>query len=254
VLVVVLLYLAARRRPGPWWLAAAALAYAGLLWTHTRAAFLVLSGGLVVLGLAQRRRVPLALALATLVVSIGFVKAFPHIGPTTSYTPEELEILERQGAENPGEDTDPLSADESSLSSHWRNLRDGVRTVLEHPQGFGLGNAGVSASRTDVDVKAGESTYTEIGVDAGLAGAAVLVAWFAALLVALWRRSAWLTAAVASVAVLGLQTDVLGVHWLAYVLFALAGAVLTRPEPCDDQLQGGVERAAVGPDGSMPGA
>ena len=254
VLVVVLLYLAARRRPGPWWLASAALAYAGLLWTHTRAAYLVLAGGLVVLALAQRRRLPLVLALLSLVVSIGFVKAFPHIGPTTSYTPEELEFLERQGAANPGEDTDPLSADESSLSSHWHNLRDGARTVLEHPQGYGLGNAGVSASRTDVDVKAGESTYTEIGVDAGLAGAAALVAWWVALLVALWPRSAWLTAAVASVAVLGLQTDVLGVHWLSYVLFALAGSALSGPGPCDDQSRGGVGRAAGGADGSMPGA
>jgi hypothetical protein len=228
--IVVLLYLVARR-PRGWWLAAVALVYAGLLWTHTRAAFLALAGGLVVLALVQRRWLPVALAAASLVVSIGFVKAFPHIGPETSYTRAELEFLEDNAAANPGEDTDPLSTGESSLASHWRNLRDGVETVLEHPQGRGLGNAGVSAVRTGVDVKAGESSYTELGVDAGIAGAAAFVAWLVALLAGLWRRSAWLTAAVAAVAALGLQTDVIGVHWLAYVLFILAGAALTRPEP-----------------------
>jgi uncharacterized membrane protein len=94
-------------------------------------------------------------------------------------------------------------------------------------------------------VKAGESTYTELGVDTGIAGAAAFIAWLVALLVALSQRSAWLTAAVAAVAALGLQTDVIGVHWIAYVVFALAGAALTRPDPSG---------AATGANGSMPGA
>ena len=46
----------------------------------------------------------------------------------------------------------------------------GSATVVRHPQGFGLGNAGVSASRTGVEIKAGESTYTELGVDTGSSG------------------------------------------------------------------------------------
>ena len=62
-----------------------------------------------------------------------------------------------------------------------------MRTVLQHPQGFGLGNAGSTASRTGVAIKAGESTYTELGVDTGLLGGLVFVAWSAALL---WRDPA----------------------------------------------------------------
>ena len=59
VLVIVLLFLVARRRT--WWsVAAAAVAYAGLLWTHTRAAYLALAVGLVVLAVAQRRLLPVA--------------------------------------------------------------------------------------------------------------------------------------------------------------------------------------------------
>ena len=104
-----------------------------------------------------------------------FVKAFPHIGPSTSYTQAELEILREQGQQNPGVSDDPLSAGDASTASHLRNLRDGIRTVVRHPQGFGLGNAGVNASRTGVEIKAGESTYTEIGVEIGLVGLARLL-------------------------------------------------------------------------------
>ena len=122
--------------------------------------------------------------------------------------------------------SDPLSAGDASTSSHLRNLRHGVRVVVRHPQGFGLGNAGVNASRTHVEIRAGESTYTELGVDTGLVGVTAFVAWMIAALVALWRRSAWLSAAWVAMLALALQTDVLGVHWLAYVLFALAGAAI----------------------------
>ena len=98
--------------------------------------------------------------------------------------------------------------------------------------GYGLGNAGVSASRTGAEVKAGESTYTELGVDAGVLGLAAFVGWLVALGLALRRRSAWLTSSVAAVALLGLQTDVIGIHWLAVVVFALSGAAL-RAAPGD---------------------
>jgi len=225
VLVIVLLYLVARRRP--WWVAVAgAVAYVGLLWTHTRAAFLALALGLIVLAIVQRRLLPLGLAVASLFVGVGFVKAFPTIGPSTSYTQAELEILRQGGQQNPGVDSDPLAGGDASTASHWRNLREGVRTVVRHPQGFGLGNAGVNASRTGVEIKAGESTYTEIGVETGVVGLAVFIAWLVAVLTRLWRRSAWLSAAWVAMLAIGVQTDVIGVHWIAYVLFALAGAAI----------------------------
>ncbi len=167
LLVVVLLYLVARR-PTRWTVAAAGIAYAGLLWTHTRAAFLALAGGLVVLAAVQRRWLPVILAAASLVAGVAFVKAFPHIGPSTSYTQAELVYLREQGQAHP-EDADPLGGGDASTSSHLRNLRDGLEAVIRHPQGRGLGNSGVNASRTGVTVIAGESTYTEIGVDTGLA-------------------------------------------------------------------------------------
>ena len=235
VLVIILLYLVARRRT--WWtVVVAAVAYTGLLWTHTRAAYLALALGLVVLAVAQRRFLPVLLAAASLVAGVGFVKAFPHVGPSTSYTQAELEILREQGKQNPEVSDDPLSTGDASTSSHLRSLRDGIRTVVGHPQGFGLGNAGVSASRTGVEIKAGESTYTELGVDTGLVGLVAFCGWMVAVLLALWRRSAWLSAAWVAMLAIGVQTDVIGVHWIAYVLFALAGTAIGDGLPDDDDV------------------
>ena len=179
--------------------------------------------------------------LAAVSVAVGalFLVAYPCIGPSTSYTPQELEFLRANAEREPGESSDPFAADESSTRSHWRNLRDGIETVLEHPQGYGLGNAGVVAKRTGVEIKAGESTYTELGVDAGLAGLAAFVLWSVTLLLALWRREAWLAAAFAAVLLLGLQTDVIGVHWLAVTSGQRPeprSAVRLRPAP-DDEIE-----------------
>jgi O-Antigen ligase len=225
VLVIALVYLASR--PLRWWSAVLALLlFAGLLYTHTRAAVGALAVGLVVLALAQRRLAPLVVALAAVVVSAAFFVAYPDIGPSTSYTEEELEFLRQNAESEPGASTDPFSPSESSVASHWRNLRDGVQTVLEHPQGYGLGNAGVVAKRTGVEIRGGESTYVELGVNAGIAGLAAFVLWSLIVLLGLLRKDPWVGAAFAAVLLLGLQTDVIGVHWLAVTLWALAGLAL----------------------------
>jgi hypothetical protein len=169
---------------------------------------------------------PAVAAVAVVALSAGVFAAYSSIGPGTHYTASEL-AYQREHARAAGTSSgDAFSAGESSLSSHWRNLRDGIRTVAHHPQGFGLGNAGTEAKRTGAQIKAGESTYTELGVETGLAGMLAFLAWGLALLVGLWRRSAWLFAAVAAILALAVQTDVLGVHWIAYVVFALAGSAL----------------------------
>jgi O-Antigen ligase len=230
-LVVAILLLAAAR-PRRWMVAVAVVVYVGLLWTHTRAAFLALAAGLLVLAWLRRAWTPAVLAAGSLVVSVAFVAVFPSIGPETTYTATELACLRQNAAEEGETPEDRLSADESSTSSHLNALWDGIETVATQPWGYGLGNAGVSASRSGVEVKAGESTYTELGVDVGLGGLAAFVGWLVALGLALRRRSPWLTASLAAVAVLGLQTDVIGIHWLAVVVFALAGAAL-RAEPGD---------------------
>ena len=62
----------------------------------------------------------------------------------------------------------------------------------------------------------------------------------AAVLLALWRRSAWLSAAWVAMLAIGVQTDVIGVHWIAYVLFALAGAAVGGGLPDDDDHEAGI--------------
>jgi hypothetical protein len=226
--VVALIYVVSRPFRWYWGLLALPL-YVALLYTHTRAAFAALAFGLVVLALAQRRVAPAALAVASVAVGALFLVAYPSIGPSTSYTQDELEWLRQNAQRVPRSSEDPFSGNEASTESHLRNLRDGIRVVIEHPQGYGLGNAGVVAKRTGVEIKAGESTYTELGVDAGVAGVAAFVLWSLALLVGLWKREAWLAAAFAAVLLLGLQTDVIGVHWIAFTMWAAAGLALGLP-------------------------
>ncbi len=230
VLVVALIYLVSKP-VRVWSTILALLLFAALLYTHTRAALGALVLGLAVLALAQRRILPLAAAAAAIVVSAAFLVAYPTIGPSTSYTQEELEFL-RENAQQQGDTTsDPFSGNESSTASHFRNLRDGIRVVVRHPQGYGLGNAGVTAKRTGLTPLAGESTYTELGVDAGVAGALAFVLWNLAILVGLWRRESWLAAAFLAVLVIGLQTDVIGIPWIAVTVWAAAGLTLGRPRP-----------------------
>ncbi len=228
-LVVALLYVASR--PLRWWWALlAAVLYVALLYTHTRAALAALVFGLVVLAVAQRRVAPAVLAAGSIAFSALFLAVYPSIGPSTKYTPEELEFL-RQNAvvEGPATGGGRFPSEDSSTESHWQNLREGIRLVLDHPQGHGLGNAGVVAKRTGVEIKAGESTYTELGVDAGVAGALAFVLWNGALLVGLWRREAWVAAALVTVLAIGLQTDVIGIHWIAFTVWLAAGLALGLP-------------------------
>lgn len=194
----------------------------GLLFTYSRTTLAALLLALLVLAYALRTWWPVAAAAVLLATSFFFIRAYPDIAPETRFTPSELKI-QRAGGREEETSEDPFSRRESSIDSHLDSLRDGIETVVEHPQGFGLGNAGVTAKRTGADIKAGESTYTELGVDLGLLGMLVFIAWNLSLLRRTLPRAPWLGAALAAVLALGIQTDVIGVHWLAFVLWALAG-------------------------------
>jgi hypothetical protein len=225
VLAVAIL-VAARLRRARWVLP---LLFAGLLWTHSRSVYVALGLGFVVLAVVARRWWPLAAAVVVVGVGVGFVKVFPHFAPEARFTPAELAVQREQAREHPGAEHGPLSLGEPSLASHLRNLRDGLERVGRHPQGYGLGNAGAVAKRSGVPILAGESNYTEIGVQTGLAGLALFLAWNLALLAVLVRHR-WTVGAAALVTVLALavQTDAYGVPWLGFVLWAGCGALVTR--------------------------
>jgi len=226
LLVVAIFALSLRRRLD---VALGVLLFAAILWSHTRAALVGLVAGLLVLAAVRRSTRPLILAAVVVVVGAGFVKGYDHFAPRTHFTPTELKEQQANAAAHPDVSHDPTAAGESSTREHLSSLREGVRTVIHHPWGFGLGNAGVTAERTKVSPRAGESTYTELGVEVGLAGALVFVAWSLALLVELLRRAPWLAAAFTAVLVIALQTDAIGVPWLAVVVWALAGLWVGRP-------------------------
>jgi O-antigen ligase len=218
LLVVALFFVPLRRR---WGWALALTLFVALLFTHTRSALLALAIGLLVLAVVRRASRPAVFALAAVAVGIVFVKGYDHFAPRTHFTAAELRVQQEIAKQSPSASHDPTSANESSTSEHLASLRDGTRTVLHHPWGYGLGNSGVTAARTHVAVLAGESTYTELGVETGLLGAFVFVGWSLTLLRASLLRRPWLGAAFAAVLVLGLQTDVIGVPWIAVAVWAL---------------------------------
>jgi hypothetical protein len=220
-------------------LALAALLYAGLLLTNTRSAILVLPVALVVLALLLRRPRLAGPAVAALVAAAAWTHVYPHVAPTGHWT--KADIVRQHAAATragtKGAQTGAASCGgESSLCSHWESLKGGVRSMVDHPQGYGLGNAGVTAARNDLRPKAGESTYTEAGAETGLAGALLWTAWGIALLLALVRAVrgelrvpvAVVASGFAAVVLLALQTDVVGDPWLAYVVWCAAGLALPR--------------------------
>ena len=221
-LLLVALLLAATWQRSRWLSALTGFLLVGLLFTYSRTAIVALAAGLVALAYGLRSWWPVAASAVLLATGAAFVKAYPEIGPETRFTPAEL-VVQRAGGQEEPTSGDPLDPNEASIDSHWDSLRGGLETVFRHPWGFGLGNAGVTASRTGTELKAGESTYTELGVELGLLGMLVFLAWNVALLRRILPRAPWLGASLAAVLVLGIQTDVIGVHWLAFVLWTLAG-------------------------------
>ena len=219
LLVVAVFFVPLRRRFG-WPLAV--LLFAALLLTHTRSALLALVAGLVVLAAVRRSWQPLLYAVVAVAIGFAFIKGYEHIGPRTHFTKTELVRQEENAKLHRGASHDPTALNESSTTEHLTALREGARTVVHHAWGYGLGNSGVTAVRTHIVPKAGESTYTELGVELGVLGALLFVVWSLALLRVTLLRRPWLGGAFAAVLVLGLQTDVIGVPWIAITVWALA--------------------------------
>jgi hypothetical protein len=204
--------------------------FAGLLWTFSRSSLVALAVGLVVLACVRRRRLALFGAAALVIaVAVGWAHLFPHIAPTGRFTQADLRFQHKQAHKGPKTAFCAVCANEPSLHEHWLALKQGVHTVAHHPQGYGLGNVGQVASRTATPPKAGESNYTELGVELGLFGSLLWIAWGLAIFVGLVRaRSFRIAAAFAAVLALAVQTDVIGDPWVAYCVWGLAGAGLLR--------------------------
>jgi len=226
-----------RRRRAALGIALCAVSGAGLLWTFSRSALLALALGLVVLAAVRRRPHELAAAVAVVGIAFAWTHVFPSIAATGTFTKSDLVFQHQHAQGQTGVTNGAASANESSLHEHWQSLKDGVHTVAHHPQGYGLGNVGQTASRTGTPLKAGESNYTELGAELGILGVLLWIAWNLALLWAVlsgarfWRWAAAAGASFAAILLLAIQTDVIGDPWVAYCVWALAGAVAFRTSP-----------------------
>ena len=219
--------------------AAAVLSFAGLLFSFTRSALLALAAALVLLGAVERRVVVAGLGAVVLAATIGFAALFTSIAPKTHFLKSDLAAQRALNAKahhrTPG--ANPLHSTvtftESSEGEHWSELKHGARNLLEHPQGYGAGNSGSTATRFGVPPRAGESFYLEVGADTGIVGLASWLAFTALVLYGLLVRAraeplaAGLFAAAAALSAVALISDVWGSPWAAYLVWALSGAALT---------------------------
>jgi hypothetical protein len=227
--VAALLVAAALRRRPRVLVPLCVLIFVALLYTFSRSSLLALAAGLLVLAYLLRSWWPVAAAVTTLAVSVGWVHVFPHVAPEGKWTKQDLVLQHNIAKQHPGATGNAGSVNEPSIHSHWISLREGVRTVVHHPQGYGLGNAGQTASRTGTPIRAGESNYTEIGAETGLLGALLWIAWNLSIFAGLVRRCAAAIAAVfAAMLVLAVQTDVVGDPWVGYCIWAVAGIGLSE--------------------------
>jgi hypothetical protein len=220
------------------------LIFVALLFTFSRSSLLALAAGLIVLAYVLREWWAVAAAVATLAVSIAWVHVFPHVAPQGKWTKQDLVLQHNIAKQHPGATGNAGSINEPSIHSHLLSLRDGLRTIFHHPQGYGLGNAGQTASRTGTPIRAGESNYTELGAETGLLGALLWIAWnlsvFWGLVV---RRVAAFAAAFGATLVLAVQTDVIGDPWMGYCIWAFAGIGLAAiPLQRDDDRSPGGHR------------
>ena len=164
-----------------------------------------------------------ALAVAVVVVGAAFVQAYATSGRARTSRSRELAYQAQHAHESPAKSNDATSANEASSSEPLASLRDGARTVARSTRRASASATPAStAARTHVTIEAGESTYTELGVETGLLGGLLFVAWSLALLRRL-TGAPWLAASFVAVLALGLQTDVIGIPWIAVVVWALAG-------------------------------
>jgi hypothetical protein len=245
-MLAVALLVAAAWRPRRRLLLAAASAtmLAALALALSRAAALALVGALLLLALVERRILPAAAALVVAAVTLGAAAGFTHVAPRTHFFPEDLPYQQQNAKRRGGLSSgSPLTTSgtfsDTSSQEHWSELRRSFDNFKRHPGGYGLGSGGQIAQRFGGDVAAGESLYLTVAVETGVAGLAALVALVIATLWQLGRTAlrlrgspvgrvaAVLLCAQAAVFAIAIQTEIWGVPWLVYVLWALTGAAVT---------------------------
>jgi hypothetical protein len=229
---------------------ASAIAFLGLLFAFTRSALAALPVGLLFVALASRRWAVTGVVLATAAAAVGFAAIYPHVAPRTHFLASDLAYqrhhARERGALPQGQPLQTSAAfSDPSEQSHLAELRAGGRGLLDHPQGYGVGNSGETAARFGVAPRAGESFYLELGADAGVAGLAL---WLLFALLTLGgllrvvrgraseyvrRFAAGTLAAGVSIALLAVISDVWGAPWLSYVLWWFSGSALTMGQRAD---------------------
>ena len=196
------------------------LAAAGLLWTHTRA--------------ARRSGSPSALSSSPpSVAAPGRSPPPPPRSPSAS--PPSLSSRTSVRAHTSRRASWRISAPrrrrdgptrlEPSAESHLSNAVGGIQTVTEHPQGYGLGNAGeVAFARTCRSRPESRTTPSSASRPACSARSSSSRGTSRCSSALVRAREGALAAMFAAVLFVAIQTDAYGIPWLAYCVWWLAAS------------------------------
>jgi hypothetical protein len=135
---------------------------------------------------------------------------------------------------------DTLTWQTGSSATHANDYYNGLVAMVHHPLGAGLGTADLTAARLGREPITGDNLYLKYGVELGLPGLVLFVAWLATLL---WTciRSAFVAAsrsqraffAFAAACVLGVMVNgatavVFNAPLITYLFFWVAGTAVAR--------------------------
>ena len=174
---------------------------AGVLFSVTRLALLVLAAEFILLAILLRARRTIVTAAVVVVAVVAILYAYPRIGPVMTYDLVEVSsptsFLRTPTEESPppdgtgnGESGDGgelidrvLSAEDTSVQGHLRAITSGIAYIATHPLGTGPGSAVPRYGETDGP---GESAVLRIGGEMGILGAVVYLAMYAGAVVVGW--------------------------------------------------------------------
>lgn len=134
---------------------------------------------------------------------------------------------------------DTLTWQTGSSVAHLSDWSEGIESLIDHPLGIGLGAGGLTAVRFGLPATAADSQFFKYSVEMGIPGLVLYAAMLLAIAAAglkLARRGAgperdygaFLAVSILGLALNGVTTLPLTTNFFAYVLFWLAGVVVTR--------------------------
>lgn len=130
---------------------------------------------------------------------------------------------------------------------HLYFIEEGVRSVLDRPEGYGPGTAGIVSIQTGENAQLTENYYVQIAHEVGVIGLVIFLTIWGMVVYLLWRSSSPLRevmiAAAAAFAVMAMVMHLWTNEAVAYTWWGLAALALSGPGILDKQIKRRIQRS-----------